>query len=81
MKYIAENYQILQLGLTFITENNGKEAYPFNFYLFPRNPATFDRELKMQLSCVKFNALHGMDWNKWINKGVNYIRISEIEAK
>ena len=54
------------------------KIYPFNFYLFPRNPGTYDKNLTMQLGCVKFNAEHGMDWNKWINKGVNYVKLSEM---
>lgn len=79
MKYVAETYQIMQLGLSFVAydEKESKmKVYPFNFYLFPRNPATFDKNLTMQLGCVKFNAEHGMDWNKWIREGINYVKLS-----
>ena len=76
---MAETYQILQLGLSLVTAEAGTtKVFPFNFYLFPRNPGTYDKNLTMQLGCVKFNAQNHMDWNKWINKGVNYIKLSEM---
>lgn len=69
----------MQLGLSFVTFDNKLKVYPFNFYLFPRNPTVYDKNLNLQLGCVKFNIDHGMDWNKWIREGVNYIQLSEME--
>lgn len=74
---MAETYQILQLGLSIVTFDGKLKVFPFNFYLFPRNPAAYDRNINMQLGCVKFNADNGMDWNKWIREGVNYISLYE----
>ena len=81
MKWVAENFQILQLGLTLVTFEEGLKTYPFNIYLFPRRPAGHvqDRVLSMQLGCVLFNAEHGMDWNKWIREGVNYTTIEQYD--
>ena len=42
------------------------KIYPYNFYLFPRSPIGYDKNLGMQLSCINFNSENGMDWNKWI---------------
>ena len=55
---MAETYQILQLGLSFVVfdpQAKALKVYPYNFYLFPRSPIAYDRNLGMQLSCVKFN--------------------------
>ncbi len=76
---MAETYQILQLGLSLIVFEDGLKVYPFNFYLFPRNPVFYDKTLSMQLGCVKFNSDNGMDWNKWIREGINYIQLAEME--
>jgi poly(A)-specific ribonuclease len=76
---VAETYQILQLGLSLVVfdkDSSKMKVYPFNFYLFPRNPVGFDKNLTLQLSCVKFNAENGMDWNKWIREGINYVKLS-----
>lgn len=70
----------MQLGLSFVVVDQVKKVYPFNFYLFPRKPILYDRNLTMQLNCVNFNAENGMDWNKWINKGINYIKLSEVKV-
>lgn len=76
---MAETYQILQLGVSLVVFEGGLKVYPFNFYLFPRNPVFYDKTLSMQLGCVKFNSDNGMDWNKWIREGINYIQLAEIE--
>lgn len=75
---MAETYQILQFGLSIVVLEDKPKVYPFNFYLFPRNPGCYDKNLTMQLGCVKFNADNGMDWNKWIRKGINYVKLSEM---
>ena len=77
---MAETYQILQLGLSIVTFEGKLKVYPFNFYLFPRNPAFYDKNLTLQLGCVKFNASNGMDWNKWIREGINYVKLSEVSS-
>ncbi len=32
----------------------------------------------MQATCVQFNSKNSMDWNRWIRKGITYVKISEI---
>lgn len=76
---MAETYQIIQLGLSLVVEDrldNKLKVYPYNFYLFPRNPIGYDKNLGMQLQCIKFNNENGMDWNKWIREGINYVKLS-----
>jgi poly(A)-specific ribonuclease len=77
LKYVAETYQILQLGVSLVVFDKRLKVYPYNFYLFPRTPTVYDRNINMQLGCLKFNADNGMDWNKWIRQGVNYIQLAE----
>ena len=81
LRYVAETFQILQIGLSFVVFDNDKglKIYPFNFYVFPRTPRASDINLTIQLGCLKFNSSNGMDWNKWINKGVNYVKVSEMK--
>lgn len=66
----------MQLGISFVTYEDRLKVYPFNFYLFPRNPVSYDKNINLQLGCVKFNTDCGMDWNKWIREGVNYVTIA-----
>jgi poly(A)-specific ribonuclease len=77
---VAETYQVIQLGLSIVTFKNKLKVYPYNFYLFPRNPVASDKNISMQLKCVNFNSDNGIDWNKWIKEGINYIRLSEKES-
>lgn len=74
---MAETYQILQLGVSLVVFDKKLKVYPYNFYLFPRAPTLYDKNINMQLGCLKFNADNGMDWNKWIRQGVNYIQLAE----
>ena len=78
---MAETFQVLQIGLSFVVFDNDKglKIYPFNFYVFPRTPRAYDTNMTLQLGCVKFNSSNGMDWNKWIKEGVNYVKVSEMK--
>lgn len=53
------------------------EGYPFNFYVFPRESAFSDPVVSLQAGCVEFNSSQEMDWNRWIKKGVTYMKLSE----
>lgn len=53
-------------------------AYPFNFYIFPRETNSNDPVVSMQAGCIKFNTANSMDWNRWIRKGITYVKISEM---
>lgn len=80
MSLVATKFNIIQVGVTFILPSTpGKyTAYPFNFYVFPRESFLSDPVISMQAGCVEFNTSQNMDWNRWIRKGINFIKISEF---
>ena len=81
MRNVVNKFNIIQLGLTFIVhEMNGQIlAYPFNFYLFPRENPLREPVISMQCNATEFNSAQGMDWNRWIKKGIPYVRISDVK--
>lgn len=75
MRQVARKYNIIQIGLTFLVEQEKEvTAYPFNFYLFPRENSFSDPIVSLQAGCMEFNTNQGMDWNRWIRKGITYMR-------
>ncbi len=80
MKAVVSRFNIIQVGLTFfVNQNDQVIAYPFNFYIFPRENPLRDPIISLQGNTTQFNSNQGMDWNRWIKKGIPYIKISEIE--
>lgn len=80
MAAVASKFNIIQIGITFILDdekNVGKYiAYPYNFYVFPRESSHHDPVISLQSGCVQFNTNQNMDWNRWIKKGINFVKIS-----
>jgi hypothetical protein len=33
----------------------------------------------MQSGCVSFNVSNNMDWNRWIQKGITFMKLTEYE--
>ena len=86
-KYSAEKYKIIQLGLVpwFKKCDNDKKisykAKPYNIYLFPsKDFAHFSNspDIKCEVSALVFNSKHGMNFNTWITKGVNYLNSKQF---
>ena len=80
-KYDADNFRIIQFGITFFIKNkiNEKEfiAKPYNIYVFPsekQNNGKFD----FYIESIIFNKEHGCDFNKWITKGVSYLNEDDL---
>ena len=79
-KSSAEKYKIIQFGLVpwFKKEDpNNKnktiyEAKPYNIYCFPGKEMEHTC-LNCEVSALIFNSKHGMNFNTWIYKGVNYL--------
>ena len=75
-KYNAENFRIIQLGITIFTKNidNNKEyiAKSYNIYVFP-SEKQHNNKFDFYLGSIIFNREHGCDFNKWISKGVSYL--------
>ena len=79
-KSSAEKYKIIQFGLVpwFKKEdpiNKNKilyEAKPYNIYCFPGKEMEHTC-LNCEVSALIFNSKHGMNFNTWIYKGVNYL--------
>ena len=75
-KYMAENYRIIQVGITpFIKMENNEKGYiakPYNIYAFPSEKQSNNR-FDFFLESIIFNREHGCDFNKWISQGVPYL--------
>ena len=72
MKHIAIKYSIIQVGLCFFVDGvEGIEAYPFNFYVYPRSYKNVNPVVTMQCTTTDFNSRNGMDWNRWIKQGMS----------
>lgn len=83
MAAVASKFNIIQIGITFVIKDPKEQdqfiAYPFNFYVFPRETFLADPVISLQAGCVNFNTEHDMDWNRWIKKGINFIKIADID--
>lgn len=81
-KIMAENFRIIQLGITpFIRKENNEKAYiakPYNIYVFPSEKQS-NNKFDFFLDSVIFNREHGCDFNKWINKGVSYLNNENLK--
>lgn len=72
MRSIAMKYNIIQIGLCFFIQENDKiEAYPYNFYVFPRSYKNINPVVCLQSGTMDFNSRNGMDWNRWIKDGIS----------
>lgn len=85
-KHAAERFKIIQLGIVpwkinpSLSTSNKKvyEARPYNIYVFP-NEENGNSQLNCEISAMIFNREHGMDFNKWICNGVNYINSKQYK--
>ena len=76
----AEKFRIIQLGLVpwfRKTDSSDKskisyEAKPYNIYVFPGKEVDH-KNINCEVSALIFNSKHGMNFNTWIYKGVNYL--------
>lgn len=79
-KISAEKFRIIQLGLVpwfRKTDESDKtkisyEAKPYNIYVFPGKEVEY-MNINCEVSALIFNSKHGMNFNTWIYKGVNYL--------
>ena len=55
------------------------KSYPFNFYVFPRSTIYSEPSISLQAGCVAFNVQNKMDWNRWVQKGITYMKFSQYE--
>ena len=82
MKYMAENYRIIQVGITpFLKKDNDSKTYiakPFNIYAFPSEKQSNNR-FDFFLESIIFNREHGCDFNKWICQGVPYLNNDNLK--
>ena len=81
-KYMAENYRIIQIGITpFLKKDNYSKTYiakPYNIYAFPSEKQCNNR-FDFFLESIIFNREHGCDFNKWISQGVPYLNSENLK--
>jgi poly(A)-specific ribonuclease len=83
LKLSSEKFKIIQFGLVPWIKNeiNGKISYiakPYNIFCFP-NEDSGNLQINCEISSMIFNREHGMDFNKWIRKGVNYLNSKQYK--
>ena len=82
LKYMAENYRIIQVGITpFIKKDNNNKEYiakPYNIYAFPSEKQS-NNKFDFFLESIIFNREHGCDFNKWISEGVPYLNNENLK--
>jgi poly(A)-specific ribonuclease len=83
VREIARTFGIIQLGLSVFEQNTVKV---YNFYTFPR-PVTEGEgavnsvpQLSLCSASMNFNRASGMDFQRWIDKGVTYVN-RDVEEK
>lgn len=81
---VSQPYNIVQIGICLFHEKSPGhfDCRPFNIFLFPRPFEERDPEGKpvkvddhyigLSASSTLFLADHGLDFNRWVRKGVNY---------
>jgi hypothetical protein len=80
---VASTFGIIQVGVAiFNAEKTGATVY--NFYVFPR-PVTEGAVDSIPLitlcsASTNFNKSHGMDFGRWVNKGITYVT-ADVEKK
>ncbi|KAM3128234.1 hypothetical protein pb186bvf_019653 [Paramecium bursaria] len=67
LRRVSMKFNIIQVGLCMF-KNNTAKAY--TIYLFPQDQ---DEVIGLQVGAVNFNVDNGMDWNRWIRKGIGYV--------
>lgn len=80
---VASTFGIIQVGVS-VFNSTDKNATVYNFYVFPRpvTEGTVDSIPLVTLcsASTNFNKSHGMDFGRWINKGLTYVN-GETEKK
>jgi poly(A)-specific ribonuclease len=81
-KEAAEKYQILQVGLTCVVQDEAKEAYtlqPFNIPISPlfEEDLDLERQFSFQTGAVEFLLNNAFDFNLSFEQGVPYLSRDE----
>jgi poly(A)-specific ribonuclease len=80
---VANTYLPIQIGITGFEVNKSMtrvNMYPFNCFITPYFDNFLGANFACQESTIDFLCRHGMDYNKWLYEGVNYISL-ESEKK
>ena len=74
LRRVASTFKIIQVGLcTFTQKENGWEARPFNFFVFPSEVPGFNQRVVLEVGAINFLKEHHMDFNNWFYNGVPYL--------
>ncbi|KAL9621882.1 MAG: hypothetical protein Q9160_003703 [Pyrenula sp. 1 TL-2023] len=84
-KAAAERYQILQFGMTLVTEDVERGTYvlrPYNFFInpVPMRFTKIERIWSFQSGAVEFLTRHNFDFDKPYKQGVPYLSRQEASA-
>jgi poly(A)-specific ribonuclease len=79
MRYVAQRFQLIQLGICFfesIPSATGKaafNAYPYNIYLCPEESPGMPNYMVLDVDTTAFLREQKFDFNKWIYEGVPFL--------
>lgn len=84
IRQVAKTFGIIQIGIA-LFDKEKQSAKVYNFYVFPRpvtEGAAVDSIPLVTLcsASTNFNRSHGMDFGRWINKGITYVN-KDTKAK
>ena len=78
----SNTYNIMQLGISCFTKDDKKlntfNCKQYNIYIFPQ---CSDSRIHLEISAIYFNSSNNFDFNKWINKGVEYLNTEGVEKE
>mmetsp|Transcript_41500 Transcript_41500/g.91186 ORF Transcript_41500/g.91186 Transcript_41500/m.91186 type:complete len:639 (-) Transcript_41500:270-2186(-) len=79
MRRVTQEFSLMQVGLClFNAEESGQLiARPYTFYIGPSQQG--DSNIVMRADTVRFHCDNGMDFNKWLKKGVPYMHAAAFE--
>jgi len=84
IRQVAASFGVIQIGVSIFSKDESS-AKVFNFYVFPR-PVTEGSEVDsiplvtLCSASTNFNRSHGMDFGRWIEHGITYVK-AETEEK
>ena len=79
VREVAATFGIIQIGIAVFASDNTCRV--FNFYVFPRPVTDGDKISSIPNICMcsastNFNRSNGMDFQRWIDKGITYVDAS-----
>ena len=86
MRRVTQEFNLMQVGICLYHRHSeegeaaGLVARPYNFFVLPDAKSSCGK-LRMHISTAEFHNSNGMDYNKWLRKGVPFLSQAELDAQ